>query len=65
MKRLVVALAVIGAAGFTTLATAGTAQADGLCLSYDISVNGQGPSGSQCLPPSGTPSLPSIPGLSL
>ncbi|MGN6130211.1 MAG: hypothetical protein ACTHOK_07705 [Nocardioidaceae bacterium] len=60
MKRLVATLAVIGAAGFATLATAGTAQADGLCLSYDIHVNGQGQSGTQCLPPSGTPSLPGL-----
>ena len=49
MKRLAAALA-LAAAG--TLLTFAPAQADpGLCLTYDISINGQGQAGTQCLPP--------------
>ena len=33
-----------------------------LCITYDVSVNGQEQAGQQCLPPSDAP-VPSLPGL--
>jgi hypothetical protein len=49
MTRIAAAFA-LAAAG--TLLTLAPAQADpSLCLTYDISVNGQGQAGTQCLPP--------------
>lgn len=48
MKRFVVA--VVLAAGASLVGLAAPANAASLCIDYDISINGQGQAGSQCLP---------------
>lgn len=49
MKRFA---AVVAVAAVTTLSgmVAAPANAASLCINYDISINGQGQAGSQCLP---------------
>lgn len=48
MKRIVSLFALAAAASLLTFTPAQAAPS--LCLTYDISVNGQGQAGSQCLP---------------
>jgi len=49
MKRIAAVLALAFAGTLLTLAPA---QADpSLCLTYDVSIAGQGQAGTQCLPP--------------
>ena len=50
MKRLVAVVALAGAASMAGLALS-PAQADpSICITYDITINGQGQAGTQCLP---------------
>ena len=49
MKRLV-AVVTVGAAAALAGLVAAPAQAAGVCLSYDISINGQGQAQTVCLP---------------
>lgn len=58
MKRLVALVTLTAAASMAGLAFS-PAQADA-CLTYDISINGQGQAGTQCLPE--LPALPGLPG---
>jgi len=48
MKRIASVFALTAAASLLTLAPAQAAPS--LCLTYDISINGQGQAGTQCLP---------------
>ena len=52
MKRLlaVTLLAPVLAVG-ASVASAGSASAAGLCITYDININGTAQAGTQCLPP--------------
>ncbi|MEN8705161.1 MAG: hypothetical protein ABF306_03395 [Nocardioides marinisabuli] len=47
-KRLVAVLAL--SFGLSLVAATGPASAASICIDYDISINGQGQAGSQCLP---------------
>ncbi len=49
MKRI---LAVLACASAFSVIAAAPADADpSLCVTYDVSINGQGQAGTQCLPP--------------
>lgn len=47
MKRIATVVSLAFAA---TLLSAAPSQAAGVCLTYDVNVNGQGQSGSTCIP---------------
>jgi hypothetical protein len=49
MKRIVTVVTLAFAA--TLLGAAAPAQAASICLTYDLSVNGEGQAGTVCLPP--------------
>ena len=50
MKRIAAVIALATAATAVSAVAATPAQAASVCISYDISVNGQGQAGSHCLP---------------
>lgn len=51
MKRFALALPVTALVAATVLVAAPAQAQPSLCLTYDVSVNGQGQAGTQCLPP--------------
>lgn len=57
-KRLALAAVVLGTGGLLAVAPA---QAAGVCVNYDITINAENQAGEVCLPPEGGPALPELP----